>query len=1056
MAGSEQSSKTVKSAEGSKQSGGNGSKRGGRRGNRNAKNAASVAKNVNTAAATTTTTQDKGAKESNDIKRVTTRLVDNHPLTEADRNPRYYLSHLTKDQLDPDVPVFMEDRVEFPDNYSQTHMVTDTDAYGHKVTGIRRIPSKKEQDLNALGFTFPEEGVFGVNHYTPPVIGNDPTLSDEFPQERMGKKVRDDEYEEGNFETVFRDGQYLDGTILVPGSDKQTELDMEQMTRNTFAMQARRQRRQIERGYDNREIGNSEPWVDTHRIEAIDARLRDLHAQRDEGLLDYPLEKDAAEEAQRIRAEEKRAVDAVRAAIGLHDEKPLGDRYLYQQDDSQPTVSVRGRRVNRPVLHAPITPKSATNPATNPAVADPALDSMEVYSIPVEKLYQARRQELERLRSTHYEDFDLSYLLQQSGKAMDRREGAPSLYEHRHGHSEADRLPTEEEKENPLLGASRLRKPLSSAEKAELGQQLAAYERYSALDMDTAMNFYSPYLQVITPAMKEAERQLLEEQVAAEAAAAAEATNPSEGELPAENSLFEKREESLESAAASSKEVTETTLAGAAEEMAVSPELDAMIRDPSKPLEDYEIGRTEKGEVMVAWRRHRSRMPDYLGDRELFQKGVESLLQAPITEEEEKKAMETVMTEDDMADLRRAVGQPDDVDKKTFSRRYLRHKGTTGKEGEMIGKLMTGYSLSEDSDRILQELGVDSEDNVEDYLMDTFKSHRASDDVLMDPEQRDAMKLLQEASVAVRETQAAIEAADQANQANQAKEGAAEGAEGKPADGEAAAENAGNAENAEAAAENPEAATAEAAEAAEATTEGEQKKEEDSKKASAKSASTSDEFMAEDEEIGSYSHLSLQESVQNLYERLEKDQEAANACVPTTASYSSSTGHLVDALEYSQQVYVHERDREIIYRMYQEQHYHPQEIARLMGFHEKRVYAIIKLMKNREAHKEEGTFNDTLVKQYEERESPFTYDYRDMPPANFKNVDRRRKGKQPSSLPRFVFLQEGEEEAVVMKDIHRLMNQKKRSARPVVDRPQSIEQEMMDRRRCTRERVDDG
>ena len=1039
----------MKSAESSKQSGGNGSKRSGRRGGRNAKNAASVSKNVNATAATAAATQDKGTKESEEIKRVTTRLVDNHPLTEADRNPRYYLSHLTKDQLDPDVPVFKEDRVEFPDNYSQTRLVTGTDAYGHKVTGVHRIPSKKEQDLNALGFTFPEEGVFGVNHYTPPVIGNDPTLNDDVPQERMGKKVRDDEYEEGNFETVFRDGQYLDGTILVPGSDKQTELDMEQMTRNAFAMQARRQRRQIERGYDHREIGNSEPWVDTHRIEAIDARLRDLHAQRDEGLLDYPLEKDAAEEAQRIRAEEKRAIDAVRAAIGLHDEKPLGDRYLYQPDDSQPTVSVRGRRVNRPVLHASITPKS-TEASTSSK--DAALDSMEVYSIPVEKLYQARRQELERLRSTHYEDFDLSYLLQQSGKAMDRREGAPSLYEHRHGHGEADRLPTEEEKENPLLGASRLRKPLSSAEKAELGQQLAAYERYSALDSDTAMNFYSPYLQVITPAMKEAERLLLEEQAAAEAAAAAE------GELPAESSLFEKREESLENVTASTKEVTEITLADTADEMAVSPALDAMIRDPSKPLEDYEIGRTEKGEVMIAWRRHRSRMPDYLGDRELFQKGVESLLQAPATEEEKKKAMETVMTEEDLADLRRTVGQPDDVDKKTFARRYLRHKGTTGKEGEMIGKLMTGYSLSEDGDRILHDLGVDSEDGVEDYLMDTFKSHRASDEMLMDPEQRDALKLLQESSRAIRETKAALEAA---KQAEQAKEGVAEGTESKPAEGEAAAM-----ETAETTAENPEASNtetventsnaeaaevAEAAEAAEGEQEQEKKKKEeeekDSQKASAQATSTSEESAAEDEEYGSYSHLSPQEAVQSLYERLEKDREAANACVPTTASYTSSTGHLVDALEYSQQVYVHERDREIIYRMYQEQHYHPQEIARLMGFHEKRVYAIIKLMKNREAHKEAGTFDDTLVKQYEERESPFAYDYRDMPPANFKNADRRRKGKQPSSLPRFVFLQEGEEEAVVMKDIHRLMSQKKRSARPIVDRPQSIEQGMMDRRR---------
>lgn len=1021
-AASEHSSKTTGSSEGSKQPSGNGPKRGGRRGNRNGKNTAPVSKNSNNAAAAAAVaTQDNGTKEADNISRVTTRLVDNHPITEEDRDPRYYLSHLTEDKLDPDVPVFKEDRMEFPDNYSQTLHITDTDEYGHKVTEIKRVPSKKEQDLNALGFSFPDERTFGVNYYTPPIIGNGPILEGDVAKGEVGKQSRDDEYEEGNYETVFRDGQYLDGTVLVPGSDKQMQMDMEQMSRGTFALKARRQRRQIERGYDHREVGNSAPWVDTHRIEAIDARLRDLHAQREEGLLEYPLEKDAAEEAQRIRAEEKQAVDAIRSAIGLHDEKPLGDRYLYQQDDPVPSVSVRGRRVNSKVIHKPIVAK------TPASTEDASLDTMEVYSIPVEKLYQARRQELERLRTTHYEDYDLSYLLQQSGKSMTRREGAPSLYEHRHGHDEQDRLPTEEEKEHPILGASRLRKPLTATEKAELGQQLAAYERYNQMDTDTAMAFYSPYLQAITPAMEEAERAFLAEQAAATAAAVAE-ENATEGTIGAQSQLFEKRDETLATPASTSG-IVESTVAGAAADTAVSPALDAMIRDSTKPLSDLEIGRTEKDEVMIAWRRHRSALPDYLGDRAKFQKGMESLLQAPVSEETQKKAMETVMTEEDLEAMRRAVGQPEDVDKKTFYRRYLRHKGTTGKEGEVIGKLMTGYSLREDSDRILKELGIDTEDGIENYLMDTFKPHPAPDEMLMSPEQRDAMKLLQESAAAVQDANALIDAAEKKKK-EEAEKQTQEQAEGGEAAPEAKAEGE----------ESPAAETpAETTEEARGEDGGE-----DGKK-SKKSKKTTTAQQSADEAV-SYADMSPQEAIQRMRDRLEKDQEAANQRVPTTASYASSTGHLVDALEYSRQVYVHERDREVIYHMYQEQHYHPQEIARLMGFHEKRVYAIIKLMKNREVHKENGTFNDTLVKKYEEQESPFRYDYRDMPPANFKKADRRRKGKQPSMLPRFVFLQEGEEEAVVMKDIHRLMNKKRRASTVNLNRPEAAEQEAINNR----------
>ena len=195
-------------------------------------------------------------------------------------------------------------------------------------------------------------------------------------------------------------------------------LEAEQAVLSEQGRKVRRQRRRLELGYDHRDIGNTEPWGDTHRIEAIDARLRDLHEQRAQGSLEYPLEKDAAVEAQRIRAEEKAAMERIRMAIGVKDDQPLGDRYLYQQDDAVPRVRTHGLRVGRRVSHKPIVAK--------PVQGDASLDAMYVYAIPVEKLYQARRQELERLRSTHYEDFDLSYLLERSGKPMEAS-GAPPM-----------------------------------------------------------------------------------------------------------------------------------------------------------------------------------------------------------------------------------------------------------------------------------------------------------------------------------------------------------------------------------------------------------------------------------------------------------------------------------------------------------------------------------------------------------------------------------------------------------------------------------------------------
>ena len=86
----------------------------------------------------------------------------------------------------------------------------------------------------------------------------------------------------------------------------------------------------------------------------------------------------------------------------------------------------------------------------------------------------------------------------------------------------------------------------------------------------------------------------------------------------------------------------------------------------------------------------------------------------------------------------------------------------------------------------------------------------------------------------------------------------------------------------------------------------------------------------------------------------------------------------------------------MIYRMYQ-QGLHPKEISQSFGFDEGRVNAILRLMKAREGKKKAGLYTEKAVKEIEDSEDVFEYEYRDFPPADYKRAEKRREVK---SLPR--------------------------------------------------------
>ena len=445
-----------------------------------------------------------------------------------------------------------------------------------------------------------------------------------------------------------------------------------------------------------------------------------------------------------------------------------------------------------------------------------------------------------------------------------------------------------------------------------------------------------------------------------------------------------------------------------ASEMAVSPAMDEMVRDPNKPLEDYEVGLNKKGDVMFAWRTQRSQLPDYQKDKEKFMNGVMDVInKTEVTPEEEKEARDKVITTEMMEESRRNVGQPDDVSAKLFHKRYLRGLSRARKESEVVGEVMTGFSM-ERPEEMLKTLGLDTEDGVEAYLMDTFKSHKSPDDKLLPPEHVDTLKLMQKASRVLNDAKAQAEKA-KAEKAQAKPEETASG-DTKP---EEAKEEAKPAEE-----------TKEEAKPAEETKE-EAKAEEP--KSTEEDKDTKDAKPTEDLRE-SYTHMSPMEALQRLQERFEEDGRAANTMVPTEASYTPGMGHIVDALEYSDQVYVHEKDREMIFRMYKEG-IHPQEISKTFGFNERRVYAILRLMKQKE-----GALREDIVKEFEENESPFTYDYRDMPPADMKKVERRREGHVPEWMPRFMFLQDEEEEEQVMREVNKLVQRRRREQAPTINR----------------------
>ena len=195
-----------------------------------------------------------------------------------------------------------------------------------------------------------------------------------------------------------------------------------------------------------------------------------------------------------------------------------------------------------------------------------------------------------------------------------------------------------------------------------------------------------------------------------------------------------------------------------------------------------------------------------------------------------------------------------------------------------------------------------------------------------------------------------------------------------------------------------------------------------------------DESLLEKEEIvDPYLSMSLEEAGNALATRLKQDQFRANMLASENPN-ELVRGHIVDALEYSDQVYVSEKNSEMIYKMYQEG-INPKEISQSFGYDEGRVYAILRLMKNRESHKKEGTFSDKPVESLEASQDVFDYEYRDFPPADFKTVEKRKRvNRIPTELPKFVFLKEGDDEVKIMKEIDRLISPKRKEKDPEIKR----------------------
>ena len=1013
----------------------------------------------NNAAAAAAVTADKGTapskeatpnKDSN-METVMTRLNDNHPLTMEDRDPRYYLQHLGEDQLDEMYPLFAEDREEMPEEYPTTKRSVVKDAYGHSVEVVTHNPSQKERDLADSGVFFPKDYMYGYTSDTPLVVTTKDALVDYDDKddlaagiitnkdgEVIGNKsgtpagsngasdvkesaetkpveTEAEQAEEDDLRAMNEDGDYLATTPLVAGGAVQAELDVARGVQQAYARRLRQEHRRMVLGYDARQFANAEPWVDTHRIEAIDARLHALHQERARGELAYALEKDAAAEARRIRAEEDAALAAIREAIGLREGATV-DAGATLASEKRSGFRVKGRSLEKLRARRVKSEKAE--------MGESALDALAVADIPVEQLYAARRRELEKLRQRRYEDYDLGYLLAQSGKRMTGTAGAAgaSLYELRHGETETRRRASADEEANPLLGAKRLSKEgaaLSEEAKAGLVQELQLFERFGRLTEDEVLGLYAADVQVVTPEM---ERALQAAEAAPETAT---------GDVSLNRDLFGNKSKVAQA-------ILKTPAAAEPKEDAaffsVDPDMDALERDASKPLGDTEMGLTKDGQLVVARRRHPAAYPNYARDKKEFMDAFDAALNrgagGEVSEAEKEEVKKLVVSEAEVAATREAMGLPADVSKKEFAKRYLRRWRQHKSDGETVSELMTGYSV-EHPEKMLKDLGVDTEAGIEAYLMDTFKSHRAEESQLIPPDQQETLRLLQESSRVVREAEAKLEVLKKESGVKEGEK-PAEGEE-KPAESEA---KKGEVKEGEGEKPAEEVKEGEEKPAEEVKGEGNaEKPAEEVKEGEEKKEAKPEEKKEEEKEP--FSPESNPEDPLKALEALETRFNEAEARAQKLSPFyedEAADHHPVDALEYSAQVYVHEKDRAMIFRMYR-QGVSPQEISQSFGYDEGRVVAILRLMQAREARKKAGIFTEKAVAALEASEDVFQYEYRDFPPANFKRAEKRREvATLPRSLPRFVFLNEEDEEAEIMKQVDRLVQRKRREKQPEIAR----------------------
>ncbi|KAM7453083.1 hypothetical protein BLSTO_06174 [Blastocystis sp. subtype 1] len=225
---------------------------------------------------------------------------------------------------------------------------------------------------------------------------------------------------------------------------------------------------------------------------------------------------------------------------------------------------------------------------------------------------------------------------------------------------------------------------------------------------------------------------------------------------------------------------------------------------------------------------------------------------------------------------------------------------------------MTGYSV-EHPEKMLKDLGVDTEAGIEAYLMDTFKSHRAEENQLIPPDQQETLRLLQESSRVVREAEAKLEVLKK-------ESGVKEGEGEKKAEGEKPAESeAKKGEVKEGEGEKPAEEVKEGEEKPAEEVKGEgnaEKPAEEVKEGEEKKEAKPEEKKEEEKEP--FSPESNPEDPLKALEALETRFNEAEARAQKLSPFyedEAADHHPVDALEYSAQVYVHEKDRAMIFRM---------------------------------------------------------------------------------------------------------------------------------------------